>query len=146
MKLQDILSRAGKHKSRRRVGRGGAHGKTCGRGHKGAGARSGSGSLFGYEGGQNPALARLPKRGFNNANFRKEYQVVNLSALDAFNDGDRVDAEALAAKCLIRAGGGPVKILGGGSIGKKITVAANAFSKTAAEKIEAAGGSVERVS
>jgi len=146
MKLEDILSKVGKNKSRKRVGRGGCRGNTSGRGNKGAGQRSGSKSLFGYEGGQNPALARLPKRGFNNANFRTEYQIVNLAALDVFNDGDQVDAETLAAKSLIRAGGAPVKVLGDGEISKKLTVVADAFSKSAVEKIEAAGGSVQRVS
>ena len=146
MRLDEILSKAGKNKSRKRIGRGGRRGNTSGRGNKGAGQRAGSKSLFGHEGGQNPALARLPKRGFNNANFRTEYQVVNVSALDVFNDGDQVDVEALAGKGLVRPGGGPVKILGDGEIGKKLTVVADAFSASACERIEAAGGSVQRVS
>ncbi len=143
MKLDDILSQAGKNKPRKRVGRGGVRGKTCGRGHKGAGQRSGSTSLLGYEGGQNPALFRIPKRGFNNAIFRTEYQLVNVSDLDVFNDGDRVDAEALVAKRLVRADGGLVKVLGDGDLAKKLTVVADKFSKSAAEKIKAAGGSAE---
>lgn len=147
MKLQEILSSPGTKKPRRRVGRGGGSGlgKTCGRGHKGAGQRAGRKSNFGYEGGQNPALARLPKRGFNNANFRRAYQVVNVSALGAFRDGDRVDPKALAGKRLIRADGGPVKILGEGELSRKLRVVADAFSSSAAEKIRAAGGSVQRL-
>jgi large subunit ribosomal protein L15 len=145
MKLDEILSSAGRTKARKRVGRGrgSGRGKTSGRGHKGAGQRAGFKSNFGYEGGQTPALARIPKRGFNNADFRTVYQVVNASRLAAFEDGDRVDPEALAAKSLIRRGAGPVKILGEGELGKKLTVAAHAFSSSAAEKIRAAGGSVE---
>jgi len=145
MKLDEILSSGGRKKPRRRVGRGGGSGlgKTCGRGHKGAGQRAGRRSSFGYEGGQTPALARMPKRGFNNANFRTAYQVVNVSQLAAFDEGDRVDPEALLGKRLIRAGGGPVKILGEGELSKKLTVVAHAFSSSAAEKIRAAGGSAE---
>jgi large subunit ribosomal protein L15 len=147
MRLQDILSAAGRYKPRKRVGRGegSGHGKTSGRGSKGKGARAGSKRLFGYEGGQNPLLARIPKRGFNNANFRRLFQVVNVGDLEAFSAGARVDAAALADRKLIRPGGGPVKILGDGSLGKKLTVAAEAFSKSAQAKIAAAGGKVERV-
>ena len=144
MKLQEILSGAGKNKSRRRVGKGGGRGGTCGRGHKGAGARAGSKSLFGYEGGQNPTLSRIPKRGFNNANFRTEYQLVKLSALEVFEEGKRVDAAALAARNLIRRGRGPVKILADGGISKKLTVVADGFSKAAAERIKAVGGTAVR--
>ena len=145
MKLEEILSRAGRNKSRKRLGRGGGsgHGKTCGRGHKGYGQRAGSGAGIGQEGGQTPALARIPKRGFNNANFARRYQVVNVSALEAFNDGDRVDASALADKRLIHRDGGPVKVLGEGRLNKKLTVVADAFSTLATEKIQAAGGAAE---
>ena len=94
---------------------------------------------------QNPALLRIPQRGFNNANFRTRYQVVNVSALEAFNDGDRVDVEALATQKLVRPGGGPVKILGDGKLSKKLTVVAHAFSASAAERIAAAGGSTEQL-
>ena len=147
MKLDEILSSTGRRKSRKRVGRGGGsgRGKTCGRGHKGAGQRAGRKAGFGYEGGQNPAVARMPKRGFNNANFRTSYQVVNVSALERYNDGDRVDVETLAAKGLIRTGDKPVKILGEGRLTKKITVAVHAFSSSAEEKIRSAGGNVERL-
>ena len=147
MKLDDILSSAGPHKRRRRLGRGEGSGrdKTSGRGTKGKGARAGAKALYGFEGEQNPLLARSPKRGFNNANFRVEYQVVNVADLGVFDDGQRVDLEALAGKKLIRPGGGPVKVLGTGEVGKKLTVVANAFSKSAQAKIASAGGSVERI-
>ena len=146
MKLDDILSAAGKHKGRRRRGRGmgSGAGKTCGRGHKGAGQRAGAGAGYGREGGQNPALARIPKRGFNNANFRTRYQVVNVADLELFSDGDRVDYDALVKQGLIRPDGGPVKILGDGRVIRKLTVVAEAFSTSAEKKITEAGGSVER--
>ena len=99
----------------------------------------------GHEGGQNPALMRIPKRGFNNANFRKTYQIVNVGGLSRFESGARVDPEALVDKGLIRPAGGPVKILGNGKLSVKLTVVADAFSASATEKIAAAGGSVERL-
>ena len=146
MKLDEILSKAGRNKSPRRLGRGVRRGKTSGRGHKGAGQRAGRTSMFGYEGGQTPVLARIPKRGFNNADFcRQPYQVVNVADLEVFNDGDRADPETLAAKHLTRPGGDPVKILGKGELKKKLTVAAQAFSASAEEKILQAGGSVEKL-
>ena len=143
MKLEEILTRAGKHKGRKRIGRGcgSGQGKTSGRGHRGYGARAGSGKLLGFEGGQNPAMARIPKRGFSNAVFRKEYQVVNVAALEKFDDKTKVDAAALAAARLIDDPGKPVKILGGGKLTKALTVTATRFSATAAEKIAKAGGS-----
>jgi large subunit ribosomal protein L15 len=147
MRLDEILAKAGKHKRRKRVGRSGQYGKTCGRGHKGAGQRAGASANFGMEGGQNPALARIPKRGFNNVNFTRRFQVVNVADLEeAFEDGARVDAEALLERRLIRRDGGPVKVLGDGKLSKKLTVVADAFSKSAAETIAAAGGTTETVS
>ena len=145
MKLNEILSSAGKHKARKRIGRGtgSGHGKTSGRGHKGYGSRSGSRKRLGYEGGQNPALARLPKRGFSNVNFRTEYQIVNVASLETFDDGSRVDAAALAEARLINDADKLVKILGNGELTKKLTVAASKFSAVAAEKITKAGGGVE---
>lgn len=147
MKLDEILSSAGRFKSRKRVGRGtgSGNGKTSGRGHKGMGSRAGSGIRLGYEGGSNPSLARIPKRGFNNANFRKEYQVVNISGLDCFEDGDRIDAKTLEQARLISDAAKPVKILAKGQLTKKLTVAACKFSASAAEKIAQAGGTVEIV-
>jgi large subunit ribosomal protein L15 len=145
MNLDEIFQEAGRRQSRKRVGRGvgSGRGKTCGRGHKGRGARSGVGKRFGYEGGQTPALARLPKRGFSNAPFRKEYQIVNVAALDRFEDGSRVDRQALVEARLVDDSPLPVKILGQGELKKKVTVVAAKFSASAREKIEAAGGSVE---
>ena len=146
MKLDEILAAAGKHKGRKRIGRGtgSGMGKTSGRGHKGLGARSGGRKRLGYEGGQNPALARLPKRGFNNTLFRKDFQIINVSALDCFDDGARVDKQGLARAGLIDADALPVKILGNGELKKKLTVVASKFSASAKEKILAAGGAVEQ--
>lgn len=146
MKLDEVLSTAGKNKRRRRVGRGvgSGRGKTSGRGHKGYGARSGTNSLLGFEGGQNPMLARIPKRGFSNARFRKDYQTVNVALLERFEDGARVDGQALAAARLIQDAAKPVKILGNGELKKKLTVVAAKFSASAAEKITKAGGTVEQ--
>jgi large subunit ribosomal protein L15 len=143
MKLDEIFTAAGGHKRRTRVGRGdgSGKGKTCGRGHKGYGARSGAKKRLGYEGGQTPAMARLPKVGFNNARFRKEYQCVNLDSLEKlFDDGASVDAVSLVEVGLIRSAKKPVKILGRGEIEKKMTVSADAFSAVAKEKITRAGG------
>jgi len=147
MKLDEILSKAGRYRGRKRIGRGigSGMGKTCGRGHKGYGARAGNSRRLGYEGGQNPVLARIPQRGFSNFHFRKEYQLVNLAALESFEDGARVDAAALAAARLVRDADQPVKVLGNGELTKKLTVAAHKFSATAAEKIAKAGGTVEQL-
>lgn len=147
MKLDEILSIAGKNKRRRRVGRGvgSGRGKTSGRGHKGYRARSGRTRLLGFEGGQNPMLARIPKRGFSNALFRKDYQIVNVALLERFEDGARVDGQALQAARMIQDAAKPVKVLGNGELKKKLTVVASKFSASAAEKITKAGGSVEQV-
>jgi large subunit ribosomal protein L15 len=146
MKLDEILAQAGKYKRPRRVGRGigSGKGKTCGRGHKGMGARAGAGQRIGYEGGQNPMTARMPKRGFSNKNFATMYQIVNVADLDRFDDGARVDAEALAAARLVDDATKPIKVLGNGELSKKLTVAATRFSKSAAEKIAGAGGTTEQ--
>jgi len=145
MKLDEILHRAGKQKARTRLGRGkgSGKGKTCGRGHKGMGSRAGAGKRLGYEGGGVSSLARIPKRGFNNARFRKEYRIVNVSALDRFEDGARVDAAALVEAGLVSDVDKPVKILGNGEVTRKLTVAVSKVSASAAEKIARAGGSVE---
>ena len=148
MKLDEILSAAGRHKRSKRIGRGtgSGHGKTSGRGHKGYGSRSGAKKRLGYEGGQTPMLSRIPKRGFNNANFRKEYQVVNVAALEEkFASGERVDAETLAAANLISDLAKPVKVLGAGQIEKKLTVVVSKFSASARVKITQAGGTAEEV-
>ena len=125
-------------------GPGTGNGKTAGRGHKGQKARSGGGVRVGFEGGQMPLARRIPKRGFHNI-FAKPFESVNVSALDKFEDGAVVDAEALLnagvlSKCVYG-----VKVLGNGEITKKLTVKANAFSAAAKEKIEAAGGKAEVV-
>jgi len=146
MKLEEILTTAGKYKKRKRIGRGdgSGYGKTSGRGHKGYGQRAGAKRQFGFEGGQNPIIARTPQRGFSNARFRNEYQIINVAALNAFEDGARVDREALATAGLIDPDGPPLKILGNGELTRKLTVAAAKFTAQAAKKITDAGGSTEQ--
>lgn len=148
MKLHELAPAAGSKKDVKRIGRGPAsgQGKTAGKGHKGQKARAGRGMRPGFEGGQMPLQRRLPKRGFNNI-FRQEVATVNVSALDAaYENGATVTIEDLVCKGLVKkvlAGG--VKVLGNGDITKSLTVKANAFSASAKEKIEAAGGKVEEV-
>ena len=129
----------GKRKGR---GAGTGNGKTAGRGHKGQHARSGGGVRVGFEGGQMPLSRRIPKRGFNNI-FAKPLEIINLSALNAFEDGDVVTAEALLAKGILNKCEYGYKVLGNGKVTKKVTVEASAFSKSAKEAIEAAGGKAE---
>jgi len=143
--IHEITVQVGKHKSRKRLGRGpgSGTGKTSGRGHKGAGSRSGfSGSVPAlYEGGQRPYYRRIAKRGFSNFLFRKLFAVVNLKVLEAnFASGEEVTAEKLAAKHLIPKAL-PLKVLAEGALTKKLTVTAAKFSASAKEKIEKAGGS-----
>jgi large subunit ribosomal protein L15 len=147
MKLGEILKEAGRNKRRKRVGRGNGsgHGKTCCRGHKGRGQRSGVGKRMGYEGGQNPAVARLPKRGFSNFHFRKDYQIVNVGDLDCFEADTRIDAITLHAAGMIDDATKMVKVLGNGELKTKLTVVASKFSTGASEKISASGGTVEVV-
>ena len=145
MMIHEITQKVGRHKRRKRVGRGpgSGHGKTCGRGHKGARSRAGAtGSIrASSEGGQMPLFRRLPKRGFSNARFRKVFAVINIKALEArFEDGADINANALVAAGLIGNVSQPVKVLGEGDLAKKLNVTATAFSKTAAEKITNAGG------
>lgn len=130
----------------KRKGRGHAtgNGKTAGRGHKGQKARSGGGTRIGFEGGQMPLARRIPKRGFNNI-FAKPLEAINVSALDKFDDGAEVDAKALLDAGVLSQCRYGVKILGNGEITKKLTVKASAFSETAKQKIEAAGGKAEVV-
>ncbi len=147
MKLHELSPVQGSKKSVKRVGRGPAsgQGKTAGKGHKGAKARSGYSRRPGFEGGQMPLQRRLPKRGFNNI-FAKEIVTVNVSDLEKrFNDGDVVDAEALIKVGLIKKAKDGVKVLGNGELTKKLDVKVNAYSATAKEKIEAAGGKAEEV-
>lgn len=146
MDIQTAVQNPAGRRPKKRVGRGpgSGHGKTSGRGHKGQKSRSSPSVKPLSEGGQRPLFRRIPKRGFNNARFKKHYEVVNVADLSAkFEGGQRVDAEALAAAGLVRSKVSRVKILGGGEIDKALTVAAAAFSESAREKITAAGGSVE---
>ncbi len=145
MMIHEITAKVGAHKRRKRIGRGvgSGHGKTSGRGHKGAGSRSGwTGSIrASREGGQMPFFRRIAKRGFSNALFMKHFAVVNLKALEArFDNGAQVGPEELAKAGLIPDAQTPVKILGTGDLKKKLTVAATAFSKAAEKKITDAGG------
>ena len=126
---------------RRGRGHGSGNGKTAGKGHKGQKARSGA-PRPGFEGGQMPLYRRIPKRGFN-CPSHKEIEGINLSALDRFEDGAVVDVDALVESGVVRNPKDGVKILGNGDITKKLTVKANAFSASAKEKIEAAGGTAE---
>lgn len=144
LSLSNLSPQKGARKQKKRLGRGpgSGHGKTAGRGHKGYKARSGSGIKPGFEGGQMPLQRRLPKRGFNNI-FRKEYAVVNVRDLDRLEDGARVDRDALIAVGLIKSKDSRIKILGDGELTKKFTVAVDKISKSARQKIEDAGGSVE---
>jgi large subunit ribosomal protein L15 len=144
MKIHELQPAPGSRHTRKRVGRGvgSGMGKTSTRGHKGQNARSGGGVRPGFEGGQNPLYRRLPKRGFNNP-FRKEYAIVNLNQLNAFADGTDVTPELLLESGIIKNPLAGIKILGDGELTVKLTVKANKFSKSAAEKISAAGGSAE---
>lgn len=145
MKLHELSPAPGSAKKAYRKGRGigSGNGKTAGRGHKGQNARSGGGVRPGFEGGQIPAYRRLPKRGFNNSLFANEYAIVNLSALDKLEDGAVVNLESLMAAKLIKNGLNGLKVLGNGTLSKKLTVQAKVFSAAAKEKIEAAGGKAE---
>ena len=130
---------ANKKKKRRGIGRGSGHGKTSCRGHKGQKARGMTKRTKGFEGGQMPLLRRIPKRGFCNI-FREEYNVVNLDRLSKLSEADKIDPAFLKEKGIIKNTKFPTKILGGGSIKKKLKVHAHAFSKNAKEAIEKAGG------
>ncbi len=145
MKLHELTPAAGSAEKAWRKGRGpgSGNGKTAGRGHKGQNARSGGGVRPGFEGGQIPMYRRLPKRGFTNDMFKKEYAIINVEALDRFEDGAEVTAETLIAEGIIKDTKCGVKVLGNGEISKKLTVKASIFSASAKEKIEAAGGKAE---
>jgi large subunit ribosomal protein L15 len=144
--IDQITHAAGADKRRKRVGRGesSGHGKTCCRGNKGCQSRAGGGTRPLHEGGQMPIFRRLPKRGFNNYNFRTEYQVVNLDALEArFAAGQNVDAAALKQAGLIGSTTAPVKVLGTGKLSKQLVLAVDAISGSAKEAVEKAGGTVK---
>ncbi len=144
MKIHELSPAFGSVKEAKRIGRGhgSGNGKTAGKGHKGQKARSGGGTRPGFEGGQMPLQRRVPKRGFNNI-FAEEWAVINLSALEAFEDGAVVDAAVLSEKGIVKKAGLPIKVLGNGKLTKKLTVKLNAFSASAAEKINSAGGKAE---
>ena len=146
MELFELSPVMGSTHVAKRKGRGTAsgNGKTAGRGHKGQMARSGGKTRIGFEGGQMPLARRIPKRGFNNI-FAKRTVAVNLAALNAFEDGDVVDVAALTEKGIVRDAEYGIKVIANGTLTKKLTVKAAAFSASAKEKIEQAGGKAEVV-
>ncbi|MBD7939191.1 MULTISPECIES: 50S ribosomal protein L15 [Cytobacillus] len=144
MKLHELKPAEGSRQERKRKGRGigSGNGKTAGKGHKGQNARSGGGVRPGFEGGQTPLFRRLPKRGFTNIN-RKEYAVVNLDALNRFEDGAEITPELLIETGVVSNEKAGIKVLAKGNVEKKLTVKAHKFSAAAKEAIEAAGGKAE---
>jgi large subunit ribosomal protein L15 len=148
MILDDIHRGIHKRRNRKRIGRGpgSGHGKTSTRGHKGFYSRSGATYRLGYTGGQTPLARRIAKRGFNNRQFALKVAIVNVGALDqAFDNGTTVTVAALLEKGLAKGGFDEIKILGNGSLSKKLSVEAHQFSKSAEEKITAQGGTVKRI-
>jgi large subunit ribosomal protein L15 len=145
MKLHELKPAEGSKHARKRLGRGigSGTGKTAGKGHKGQNARSGGGVRPGFEGGQTPLLKRIPKRGFSNARFATEFVEVNVSKFNNFEAGSVVTPELLREKGIIKSFKDGVKVLGNGELTVGLTVQAKAFSKSAIEKIEAAGGKAE---
>jgi large subunit ribosomal protein L15 len=144
MNLHTLKPRPGSKHRVKRLGQGesSGKGKTSGKGHKGQKARSGGSIRLGFEGGQMPLIRRLPKRGFNNAAFKKEYAIVNLSELNVFDDGATINEAVLLEANLIRGKYHGVKVLADGELTKKLTVSVDKVSATAREKIEKAGGTV----
>ena len=148
MKLHELSPAEGSVKEGFRKGRGAGsgNGKTAGKGHKGQNARSGGGVRPGFEGGQLPLYRKLPKRGFNNSRFAKQYTIVNVQSLNKFNDGEVVDYALLLASGVVSSVAcDGIKVLGEGELTKALTVRASVFSASAKEKIEAAGGKTEVV-
>lgn len=149
MILNDVHEGIHKRKPRKRIGRGpgSGHGKTSGRGHNGYFSRAGSSRRFGFEGGQTPLFRRVAKRGFNNAAFADTVVIVNVGQLEAaFEDGAEITVDLLVSKGLIPSRHDALKVLGDGELTKKLTVKAHRFSRSAEEKIVAAGGRYDRVS
>jgi len=146
MELSNLKPKKGARHAKKRVGRGpgSGNGKTSGRGEKGQKSRSGFSRALGFEGGQMPLHRRLPKRGFTNI-FKKEYAVVNVDALERFDDGATVDEAALRDAHLVKGRYAGVKILGEGKLSKKLTVVATKFSASARKQIEAAGGTCQEI-
>lgn len=147
MRLHDLKPRPGAKHRRKRVGCGesSGHGKTSTRGGKGQTARTGGSLRIGFEGGQMPLIRRIPKRGFNNAAFKTRYIPVNVQALNRFEDGTRVDEALLRQVGLVNGRADGIKILGKGTLTKRLVVCADAFSASARSQIEAAGGHCELV-
>ncbi|MDD2202993.1 MAG: 50S ribosomal protein L15 [Bacilli bacterium] len=145
MKLHELRYGEGAVKERKRLGRGSSSGtgKTSGKGEKGQNARSGGGVRSGFEGGQTPLFRRLPKRGFSNARFKIRYATINVSDLNLFEDGTVVSPELLKEIGMVKNQLSGIKVLGNGTVSKKLTVRANKFSETAKKAIEAAGGKAE---
>ena len=143
MKLNELSPAYGSTKKRKRVGRGGKYSKTAGKGEKGQNARSGGGVRTGFEGGQLPLFRRLGKRGFNNTRFRTVYATENVSELNRFEENTVITPELLIDAGLVKKELDGIKVLGMGELSKKLIVKANMFSRTAKEKIEAAGGKTE---
>lgn len=143
----EITSIVGKHKHRRIIGRGTGtgHGKTSGRGHKGAGSRAGSTAFSLFEGGQIPLFRKLPKRGFSNFNFAQRCEIVNICQLERFEDGAVIGIEQLISAGLIDSDKSTIKILGKGDLTKKLQVNVHKFSKSAEQKITAIGGTVNMI-
>jgi large subunit ribosomal protein L15 len=146
MELNDLKPKKGAKHAKKRVGRGpgSGHGKTAARGEKGQKSRSGFSRMRGFEGGQMPLHRRLPKRGFTNI-FKKEFAVVNLADLERFDNGATIDESMLRREGLIKGHNDGIKILGTGSLTKKLTVVAHKFSESARKQIEAAGGTVQEI-
>lgn len=148
MIIDDVHRGIHKRKGRKRIGRGigSGHGKTSGRGHKGEGSRAGTSGRRGFSGGQMPIFRVIAKRGFNNKAFADQVLAINISLLnDKFEDGAVVNPETLRERGLAKSRYDAIKILGNGELNKKLTVSAHRFSKSAEEKISAAGGTVERI-
>jgi large subunit ribosomal protein L15 len=150
--LSNLTPAKGSRKKRKRIGRGqgSGHGGTSTRGHKGAGSRSGTRYYPGFEGGQMPLVRRVPKRGFTSP-FRVEYQIVNVNTLDKLAADGKVPSGVVSPEVLVKLGvikkaSAPVKVLGNGELKAKLNISANAFSKSAIEKIEKAGGKTQTIS
>lgn len=143
MKLHQLPKTTGGRKRKKRVGlgMGNPRGKTCGRGQKGAGSRSGHSVRPGFEGGQMPLYRKLPRRGFNNKNFTQNYIIVNVSSLDKLEEAE-VNRDVLVSHSVIARDALPLKVLGNGELSRAITVTADKFSASAKAKIEAAGGKI----
>ena len=146
MRLHDLSPAPGSKKKAFRVGRGhgSGNGKTAGKGHKGQNARSGGGVRAGFEGGQMPLHRRVPKRGFNNI-FGTKYAVINVSDLNCFEEGSNVDTDMIIKSGLVKKPLDGIKVLGNGTLNKKLNITVTAFSKSAKEKIEQIGGKAELI-